>query len=76
MMQFEEGIFTDLRNLKPGVDASLEETKASFCFFAVWQISLFSYEQSQEPPPSRHPRGPLSRFDERLPLSFLRFFIL
>ena len=34
MKKFEEGIFSDLRNLKPGVDASLEEPKVSFrlCF--------------------------------------------
>lgn len=30
MKKFEEGIFSDLRNLKPGVDASLEEPKVSF----------------------------------------------
>ena len=41
MMQFEEGIFTDLRNLKPGVDASLEETKASFCFFVFCCLADF-----------------------------------
>ena len=29
MKKFEEGIFSDLRNLKPGVDASLEEPKVS-----------------------------------------------
>jgi hypothetical protein len=27
MKKFEEGVFSDLRNLKPGVDASLEEPK-------------------------------------------------
>lgn len=27
MKKFEEGIFSDLRNLKPGVDACLEEPK-------------------------------------------------
>ena len=32
MKKFEEGIFSDLRNLKPGVDASLEEPKVSFFF--------------------------------------------
>jgi transcription factor STE12 len=30
LKKFEEGVFSDLRNLKPGVDASLEEPKASF----------------------------------------------
>ncbi|KAL1730212.1 STE like transcription factor-domain-containing protein [Schizophyllum commune] len=30
MKKFEEGIFSDLRNLKPGVDASLEEPKSPF----------------------------------------------
>lgn len=29
MKKFEEGIFSDLRNLKPGVDACLEEPKVS-----------------------------------------------
>ncbi|KAH8831129.1 STE like transcription factor-domain-containing protein [Flagelloscypha sp. PMI_526] len=28
--KFEEGVFSDLRNLKPGVDASLEEPKSAF----------------------------------------------
>jgi hypothetical protein len=27
--KFEEGVFSDLRNLKPGEDASLEKPKAS-----------------------------------------------
>ena len=34
MKKFEEGVFSDLRNLKPGVDASLEEPKVcppKFC---------------------------------------------
>lgn len=30
MKKFEEGVFSDLRNLKPGVDACLEEPKVSF----------------------------------------------
>jgi transcription factor STE12 len=30
MKKFEEGVFSDLRNLKPGVDATLEEPKSSF----------------------------------------------
>lgn len=30
MKKFEEGVFSDLRNLKPGVDACLEEPKSSF----------------------------------------------
>ncbi|KAG2135357.1 STE-12 alpha [Suillus bovinus] len=30
MKKFEEGIFSDLRNLKPGVDACLEEPKSQF----------------------------------------------
>ncbi|ORX88063.1 STE-domain-containing protein [Anaeromyces robustus] len=28
--KFEEGIFSDLRNLKPGIDSSLEEPKSPF----------------------------------------------
>ncbi|EIW51363.1 STE-domain-containing protein, partial [Trametes versicolor FP-101664 SS1] len=30
MKKFEEGVFSDLRNLKPGVDACLEEPKVRF----------------------------------------------
>ncbi|KAI8096680.1 STE like transcription factor-domain-containing protein [Halteromyces radiatus] len=30
LKKFEEGIFSDLRNLKPGTDATLEEPKSSF----------------------------------------------
>ncbi|GAN08884.1 transcription factor STE12 [Mucor ambiguus] len=30
LKKFEEGIFSDLRNLKPGMDASLEEPKSEF----------------------------------------------
>lgn len=30
MKKFEEGVFSDLRNLKPGVDASLEGPKSKF----------------------------------------------
>lgn len=29
MKKFEEGVFSDLRNLKPGTDACLEEPKVS-----------------------------------------------
>lgn len=35
MKKFEEGVFSDLRNLKPGVDACLEEPKVSLRSFAV-----------------------------------------
>jgi transcription factor STE12 len=37
MKKFEEGVFSDLRNLKPGVDASLEEPKV--CANFVPQLS-------------------------------------
>jgi hypothetical protein len=37
MKKFEEGVFSDLRNLKPGVDASLEEPKV--CSSIVPQLS-------------------------------------
>ncbi|CDH50155.1 predicted protein [Lichtheimia corymbifera JMRC:FSU:9682] len=30
LKKFEEGVFSDLRNLKPGTDATLEEPKSSF----------------------------------------------
>lgn len=39
MKKFEEGVFSDLRNLKPGVDASLEEPKVSPALASA-QISL------------------------------------
>ena len=38
MKKFEEGIFSDLRNLKPGVDASLEEPKVSFS--SLWPVAV------------------------------------
>lgn len=34
MKKFEEGVFSDLRNLKPGVDATLEEPKVSHLDFS------------------------------------------
>lgn len=40
MKKFEEGVFSDLRNLKPGVDASLEEPKVSR------RVSLMSFSFS------------------------------
>ena len=40
MKKFEEGVFSDLRNLKPGVDASLEEPKVCAC--PVCQLSEFN----------------------------------
>ena len=33
MKKFEEGVFSDLRNLKPGVDASLEVQRSEFLEF-------------------------------------------
>lgn len=30
MKKFEEGVFSDLRNLKPGIDACLEEPKVGY----------------------------------------------
>jgi hypothetical protein len=39
MKKFEEGVFSDLRNLKPGVDACLEEPK----------VGLLSYRSSFRP---------------------------
>ncbi|KAJ7156182.1 STE12-like C2H2 type Zn-finger transcription factor, partial [Mycena filopes] len=38
MKKFEEGVFSDLRNLKPGADACLEEPKGFSSFF--WSILL------------------------------------
>ncbi|KAI9347779.1 STE like transcription factor-domain-containing protein, partial [Zopfochytrium polystomum] len=37
MKKFEEGVFSDLRNLKPGVDSTLEEPKSPFLEFLVSQ---------------------------------------
>ena len=50
MKKFEEGIFSDLRNLKPGVDASLEEPKVSrnlVFFFVFLPFSFFLVRLSQ-----------------------------
>ncbi|KAJ3203663.1 homeodomain transcription factor ste12 [Dinochytrium kinnereticum] len=33
MKKFEEGVFSDLRNLKPGIDATLEEPRSEFLEF-------------------------------------------
>lgn len=35
MKKFEEGVFSDLRNLKPGHDACLEEPKVSITSFLI-----------------------------------------
>jgi len=51
MKKFEEGVFSDLRNLKPGVDACLEEPKVGcssvlffffcgFCGVGLWGAYL------------------------------------
>lgn len=43
MKKFEEGVFSDLRNLKPGVDACLEEPKVSFhFFFGSFEVSVYA----------------------------------
>jgi hypothetical protein len=55
MKKFEEGVFSDLRNLKPGADACLEEPKVGFSFFDVFMffgerggggVSLFGQRQN------------------------------
>src|SRR6187402_1491779 len=33
LKKFEEGVFSDLRNLKPGIDATLEGPRSSFLEF-------------------------------------------
>ena len=38
MKKFEEGVFSDLRNLKPGVDACLEEPKVSIDLVVNWGL--------------------------------------
>ena len=47
MKKFEEGVFSDLRNLKPGVDACLEEPKvrAEFLTFGTALPSAAALEQ-------------------------------
>ncbi len=40
MKKFEEGVFSDLRNLKPGVDACLEEPKVCFSTFFFQLLPL------------------------------------
>ena len=41
MKKFEEGVFSDLRNLKPGIDACLEEPKVHFCLYFkhIWSLT-------------------------------------
>ena len=41
MKKFEEGVFSDLRNLKPGVDACLEEPKVGSCSFLSFFLLFF-----------------------------------
>lgn len=41
MKKFEEGVFSDLRNLKPGVDACLEEPKVSGLSLVLLPFHLF-----------------------------------
>jgi hypothetical protein len=41
MKKFEEGVFSDLRNLKPGVDACLEEPKVGFLPYTSRKYMLF-----------------------------------
>lgn len=43
MKKFEEGVFSDLRNLKPGADASLEEPKVRFtyCYQSSWIFTCY-----------------------------------
>jgi len=43
MKKFEEGVFSDLRNLKPGVDACLEEPKVSTFFPLIIAIKKTEY---------------------------------
>lgn len=46
MKKFEEGVFSDLRNLKPGVDASLEEPKVgSWLFLFLFPIHIYEYSR-------------------------------
>jgi len=51
MKKFEEGVFSDLRNLKPGVDACLEEPKV---------ISHSFPKKKKHPNPSNRARSSIS----------------
>lgn len=46
--KFEEGIFSDLRNLKPGIDATLEDPRSDFLEF-LYKTIFSSYQRN-------HPR--------------------
>jgi hypothetical protein len=40
MKKFEEGVFSDLRNLKPGTDAILEEPKVGFLPYSMMYVRV------------------------------------
>ena len=60
MKKFEEGVFSDLRNLKPGTDASLEEPKVC-CAYHINPPHLSCHNSYPHSPPTtvRLPRSPL-----------------
>ena len=65
MKKFEEGIFSDLRNLKPGVDASLEEPKVSFFVPLLFWSDFFVFVPGTVGFPSS-PRRASGRFWKRV----------
>ena len=48
MKKFEEGVFSDLRNLKPGVDACLEDPKVSHSNNFVRSLVVVEEEEGEE----------------------------
>lgn len=67
MKKFEEGVFSDLRNLKPGMDACLEEPKASV-YFSHSAVSPYSSFACLAPPLHTLPTPPPS--SSCLPIAF------
>ena len=47
MKKFEEGVFSDLRNLKPGVDACLEDPKVSHSNNFVRSLVVVEEEEGE-----------------------------
>ena len=47
MKKFEEGVFSDLRNLKPGVDACLEDPKVSHSNNFVRSLVVVGEEEGE-----------------------------
>ncbi|KAJ7028093.1 STE12-like C2H2 type Zn-finger transcription factor [Mycena alexandri] len=57
MKKFEEGVFSDLRNLKPGADACLEEPKYGRMWVWMWIFERLSFCFYTFTLPRLHPRS-------------------